>query len=1111
MPEQNEHITSSSAEKQLYSAYKTLNSRRRTTVLLWAVFILFAGFLSLLIAEHVLYLSSSIKTVAVLAVITSAATSVWKGLKSAPTQDFEEFYRRFSRKANIPELKDTLDLEKTGKGNQALIDAAILQNLNRLDSQRLKKVLKEYTNHSETNKNYKTAFLFASIVILTGLATAYNFQKATGRTLTFWESFEEPNPYLFAIEPADITLEQGSEFQASIWFQGNRVPDKISLQVKTSVEENFRTVGMNANEIGYASIPFELYDDLEYFIQMDEYKSKVYSVEVQLRPRFTTLQALVVPPSYTLLDSVRLNYPFSQVRAFEGSEIIFTGQINKEVSKLVLRTTTESDTLQINSGNAFSYNLQLTKSDTISFEMADQNGLTNKNPFQVLLSPQVDEYPVVEILEPEQSIEKVNPRQLNVLYRASDDFQLSGASFQYELQRAFVNKPEAGAIALPRPVNGSAKGFTWALDSLNLKPKDVLSFWVKVQDNDAYNGYKSSISQVLTLTIPSLVNYFEDLDEKESEIGSDLDEVSESFREMQEQYERFKEKMKENPDQIGYEQTQELEQVKRQQEEVQKKIDELNRKFNEIKKELDENSVLSEETRQAYEELQKLMKEIDDPAFLEALEKMREQLGQFSPEQLREAMENLEFNEELYKERLERTIELFKQLKLNSDLEKLVKSYEEMARREQELKESNPGEEQKKQQRQQSLEENEKLKQNIDSLSENATSKTKKSLEEYQKEAKQQLDELNELLKKELNQEENGELNQPRKSQQSPQQKYQQLAEMTKSLMQGMQQQQAQFNIAGLKYILYSLLTLSIEQEDLTTLASATESRSQAFITFAREQRNVEDIFATLSDSLYKLSAESPQFSNQINEKKLEVEKQLERALEQMAERNQNRSAIATRQALGGINEISFMLANLLEQLQNSQNGGGGGGMSVEQMMQQMQQSGEQQQKLNEMLQQMINDIQGERLSQDQMERLNDIAKTQNQIRKQLQELQQNGKAGDKIGSEIERMIEQMEETINDLRGGNVDPTMVERQQNILSRMLEAEKALEERDEEEKREGKTAEEFERSTPPELTLEELEKQIRKRLNDPDFTKYSNDYQRLIEKYFQLLQDLQKREL
>lgn len=285
--------------------------------------------------------------------------------------------------------------------------------------------------------------------------------------------------------------------------------------------------------------------------------------------------------------------------------------------------------------------------------------------------------------------------------------------------------------------------------------------------------------------------------------------------------------------------------------------------------------------------------------------------------------------------------------------------------------------------------------------------------------------------------------------------------------MQQMNQQQMNVNIAGLQYILYSLINLSMEQEDLVSYASGAENRSQAYVGYARDQKNVENIFANLSDSLFQLSTEIPQFSNQINQEKLEVERLIEAALTQMAERNQGRASVTTRQALGGINNLSTLVADLLEQIQNQQNqGSGSGGMSSQQMMEQLQQMGENQKQLNQQIQDMINDIQGERLREDQMERLDQLSRQQNEIRKQLQELQQGGgmEGGDELGSELERMIEQMEETINDLRGGAVDPTLIERQQNILSRMLQAEDALQEREEEERREGEAANEFERVTP-----------------------------------------------
>ncbi|MEX2603048.1 MAG: hypothetical protein WD361_02545 [Gracilimonas sp.] len=1130
------HTSSEQVHQHLESAFKSSVSKKKRTIWLRAAFILFAGLTALIISEHVLYLSVPVKTVLSFLLVIAAGFSLWKGFKGTSPEQFKEFYREFSRNSNLPELKDTLDLENTGQGNRALIDAAILQNLGKIDAERLSDKLSAYIKNSESNSTYKKFLQFGIASLLIFGVTAFNFNTATQRTLSFWETFEKPNPYTYEIVPGDTTIEQGTPFQVEITFKGDRTPDEVSLKVKTSVEEDFRTRVMEFSGNTYTSIPQDQNDHLQYYVQMDGYKSDLYNARVQLRPRFNNLQATVVPPAYTQLDSTTFTYPVSQIRAYEGSEIKLFGELNKTIAFLQLSTSREFLDLFVNADSTFSYEIPVNEPDTLRFYIEDENGLTNRNPFQIIVSPQKDEYPLVELIEPEQSFREVNPQEIDILYRATDDFGLTSAALNYELKRAYVENPITGSRKLEQPSNRSLQPHQWDLTELNLKPQDELTFWITVQDNDGYNGFKSSNSQKLTLTVPSLVDYFDEVDKKENEVETDLNEISESLRQTQEQYERFKEKMKDNPENPGYEEKRELEQVQKQQEEIQKKVEELNKKFEQLKQELNKDDMLSEETQKAYEELKKLMEEIDDPAFREALKKMQEQLGQMNPEQLRKAMEEMEFNEELYKERLERTIELFKQLKLNSDLDKLAKSFEDMARKEKEqaARENEPGDKNRNEQLEKSLDENKKLKDQVDSLSENTSPKNEKAVSEYQQKTSEELEKLMEELKEEMEKRENGsssseneegkseknngeqkagDQNQQNQQQNSRQQRYQELAESTKSLMEGMNQKQMNINIAGLQYVLYSLLNLSLEQEDLTTLASATENRSQAYVGFARNQRNVESIFNAISDSLYQLSAEIPQFSNQINKKKLEVEKRLKSSLEQMSERNRGEASVASRQALGGINDISFMIANLLEQLQNSNNGGGGGGeMSMEQMMEQLQQSGKQQQQLNQQLQDMINDMQGERLSQDQMERLNQIAKQQNQIRKQLQELQRNGEmSGDKIGSELERMIEDMEDTINDLRGGAADPIMIERQQNILSRMLEAEKALQERDEEDKREGREADDFDQSRPPELTLEELEKQIRNRLNDPNFTKYSPDYQRLIENYFELLKLLQDQEI
>ncbi|MDZ7681679.1 MAG: hypothetical protein U5J63_08220 [Fodinibius sp.] len=233
------------------------------------------------------------------------------------------------------------------------------------------------------------------------------------------------------------------------------------------------------------------------------------------------------------------------------------------------------------------------------------------------------------------------------------------------------------------------------------------------------------------------------------------------------------------------------------------------------------------------------------------------------------------------------------------------------------------------------------------------------------------------------------------------------------------------------------------------------------------------------------------------------------RSVNLLSERDKSNATFAQRQSLGGINELSTMVASLLEQLQNQQ-GGAGGNMSMQQMMEQLQKMSGQQQQLNQQIQQMINDIQGDRLSQDQMKRLNQMSRQQNQIRKQLKELQRKGQleSGDRVLSELERMSEQMEDAINDIRGGQLNNSLMQRQKNILSRMLSAQKAVQERGKEDRREGTTAQVQPDRVPPDMTLEELEQRVRKMLNDPNRTKFTDDYQRLIEEYFKLLKEQEK---
>ncbi len=540
-------------------------------------------------------------------------------------------------------------------------------------------------------------------------------------------------------------------------------------------------------------------------------------------------------------------------------------------------------------------------------------------------------------------------------------------------------------------------------------------------------------------------------------------------------------------------------------------VQEMNEKFNELRSEMEQNNRISEETQRAYRELQQLMSELDDPALLEAMEELQQALENMSQEELENALENLSFNENLYRERLERTAELFKQLKMNGDLDKLAAQYEDMAER---IRgNSDDSIDQLSNELQNQQDDLDSISGQLERLDSNPPSRSEERLRQIKEDGQKELESIREQLDQltEQVEQEDGESSPSEDVLDQQEQISEQMmteAQRFRTSIEQMSGQQIQVNIMALQRALYTILELSDMQEYLTQTATETGTRSLGFVDLARQQKNVNDQFTIVADTLFQVSAELPGIPNQVNRKKAEVERMLERSMDQMIERNQRGSGIATRESLGGINDLTSMIATLIDQIMNQQNGGSGGGMTMQQMIEQMQNMSQDQQMLNQQLQDLINDAQGERLTREQSDRLDQIARQQNEIRKQLQELQQRGalEQGDRALSELQRMVEEMEDSINDMRGGITDPIMIQRQQNILSRMLSAEQSLQQRGEENEREGTAATEYDRVLPPNMTLEELEQEIRARMQDPNYTRFSEEYQRLIERCFERLRQI-----
>jgi hypothetical protein len=99
-----------------------------------------------------------------------------------------------------------------------------------------------------------------------------------------------------------------------------------------------------------------------------------------------------------------------------------------------------------------------------------------------------------------------------------------------------------------------------------------------------------------------------------------------------------------------------------------------------------------------------------------------------------------------------------------------------------------------------------------------------------------------------------------------------------------------------------------------------------------------------------------------------------------------------------------------------------------------------------------------------------------------------------------------MQQSIGDMKSSGVRPETIQRQERILSRLLQAEHSVHERDKDQERESKPGEDVNRESPRELDMNsrESQKDLQQEILNAKETGYTPDYNALIRKYFEELE-------
>ena len=788
--------------------------------------------------------------------------------------------------------------------------------------------------------------------------------------------------------------------------------------------------------------------------------------------------------------------------------------LNKKIKKAKLMLSDSSTASLKIRDKKISGQIVVAKPGTFSFNIFDAEDISNQNPIEYSITVLDDEFPSISILEPKEEIESVPDAIINLQFEGNDDFGFSGITLYYQV---IGTDEEADSIftAIELPINLTnlkyfSNNYLWDLSNLPIGFDESIKYYLTVTDNDIVSGPKSEKSKFHFIRFPSLDQLFEEFANTEEKNIDEMEDIAAENEKLKKELEKIQREFKQDK-KLDWERKKEIEATLKKQKEMQEKLNNIENEIEEAVKKLAEKNLLSPEVLEKYNQLQELFQEIASPELLQAMEELQKSIESVDKKKVEQTLNKMSFNQKQFKEKLERTLELFKKIQLEQELDRLVQMAKMLAEKQEEISEeikdkTEIDEKTKSELTQKQSQQSENHKQ-LSKASENVLND--EQMKTFQ-EAWEKLNDANNFSKEQqiqnkMNQTQS-QLSENNMSQASSMS--QSLEQQLQMLLDKLQQSQAAMNkqnkdevMAKMRKTTNNLLRLSKDEEKLMNKTGELSNLSDEFRDMAQSQKEISDNMQKVIKDIVDLSKETFFLSPQTGQIIGKTYGNMNKGLNALEERDKNGAGKFQNQAMSGLNQAVMEMQGSMNSISQSKSG-----MGFEQFMKQMQQMAGQQGQLN---QQGMELMQGNgnsgQFSLSQQGELARMAAQQEAIRKSMEQLNSEmGNRSDVLGR-MDNMAEEMKKVVEDMQKMNYSAKTIQRQQNILSRMLDAQKSVRERKYSKKRKAEVGKQYARKSPSNLqeSVNERKARLRKELKRALEEGYSIDYEKLIEEYFKNL--------
>ncbi|MBL7137743.1 MAG: hypothetical protein ISS17_03090 [Bacteroidales bacterium] len=969
-------------------------------------------------------------------------------------------------------LLNTLQLIRQRKHQEKEIDlliASIDQKINNMKVFQFNLVI----TYKRNLRYLKVTIPPVAIIILALLIAPAFISEPTLRIVDYTTNYLEPSFFEVHLLNEELSAFQQEDFELHVSVKGEEIPSDLYIET-----EGYKYRMKRNSPTRFSFLFKSLQKETTFRISANKFRSDDYLIRVFPRPTILSFNVILTFPNYTGKDSEELENTGDLVVP-KGTKVEWRW-ITEDVETLHLRMLDREIKLTKKGSNLFFYNHLCISSGSYSIRPENEYSCSTDSLFYRIIC-QEDSYPSILT---EVHKDSVMPTGLFFNGSVKDDYGFSRLEFHYQITSGndtIVN--EQGVVELPVSKDVREEFFYYSIDvdQYIKRNGDRMNYYFEVWDNDGINGpksVKSEIREIKALTINEIKAYAEESEEKIKEnIRNSLKEAKDVEKAIDQLNRKLIEKQ-----QLDW-------QEKREIKELINKNEEMLNMIKSVKEENLRNIQLEEkflQTSQAIFEKQKrlneLMEELMTEEMKKTLQELRELMDQVDKEKLKNLIEEMKMTAKELEQQLDRNLELFKQIEFERKLEENISELRRAAEKQEKLAEQV---EQKKSISESIQEEQEKLNTHYDSI-QKELEKLQKMDEELEQpvgieKTKPQQDSINSTLNDAVEKMEEKDEKGALKSQKSAGKQMKNLANMLELMQSESEVDQYAEDAQQIRQILENLLTISFDQEELINRTRSINRNDPGFQNIIAEQKQLNENLEPVKDSLTAIGKRQFLIQPVITRELNSINRNIEETVKSLTERNMAMALSKQQFSMTSLNNLAVLLDEAMEQMNQNLNMSmqgsrskmcqnptmGKGKKSIKNIRQLQQKMSEQMERIRKGLreQQDNKGQKGKAGEQGLNEQIARLAAEQEAIREELKRYEQQLKEqGIMDQGNIQNAIKEMEQNERDLINKQVTRESLLRQQKILTRLLESEKAEQIREQQEKRESDEAKNQKYSNP-----------------------------------------------